>query len=766
MPLCAVAQPTGTISGVVIDAESDITLPSVNVVVQGTVRGAATDAEGHFSIRSLEPGGYTLEVRLVGYHQEAQEVRVAADDTVHVQFALVPRTVGLETLVVTARREATETGIRLRKAEIQKANPRDSGELLREMPGAGAIRRGPVGLDPVVRGLRETQVGVYVDGMRTFPAGPARMDSPLSHSGPSTLRSIEVVKGPYALVWGAGNMSAIRLETNGLWDGPHGPLHGQVQTGYDTNRDSYEVTATAGGEVDSWAYRLDGGWTRGRDYRSGRGTEVPADFLNRELRGKIGYRIDERSRLSVAGGYQYQDDVDYLGRLLNAVSFRSGRGRVRYEYEGGRGLLRSLVAQAYGYQTLHVMNNEGKPTFEAGTLPDGSVRPPLRVAVDAEIRTFGGRVAAELAPSDPMRLTLGADVYHAQRDATRPFFVVTPSGEEMVPPFYESDQVWPGVSIANAGLFAQATRLFGSVEASGTVRADVVWAGADKDRVTEVYLDIANVTREQLDQREVNLSGALMVNIPLSYIWSLSVGGGSVVRTADALERYADRFPANKAQTSSEFIGDPTLEPERSWQADVELEGRYPEMTFKLGGFVRRIENYITLEDAPGVEPMLPLPIFANGPFRYANGDATFYGGEASAAYRPLSPLTLSLGAGYLWGKNLKTDQPALGMSPLRADFGVRYEPTGRRFFVEGAVRAVAEQKRVATVLGEVPSDGYVTVDLKGGVELGHGASLQGGITNLTDADYVNHLNAKNPYTGLQVLEPGRIFFADLIYRF
>ena len=93
---------------------------------------------------------------------------------------------------------------------------------MQTMSGVNVVRRGPVGLDPVVRGLRETQVGVYVDGMRTFPADPARMDSPLSHTGPSTLQSVEVAKGPYALTWGGGQLSAIRAETNDLFGVPRG----------------------------------------------------------------------------------------------------------------------------------------------------------------------------------------------------------------------------------------------------------------------------------------------------------------------------------------------------------------------------------------------------------------------------------------------------------------------------------------------------------------------------------------------------------------
>jgi iron complex outermembrane receptor protein len=192
----------GAVAGVATNAETDRPLPGVSVVVEGTERGASAGPQGQFAIGGLDPGAYTVRARFVGYAPQSREVRVAAGDMARVQYALSPRAVGLEAVVVTARGETPGPSEQLRKAAIQEANPRDAGELLRKMPGTSAVRRGPVGLDPVVRGLRSGQVGVYVDGMRTMPAGPARMDSPLSHTGPSTMQSIEVAKGPYALTWG------------------------------------------------------------------------------------------------------------------------------------------------------------------------------------------------------------------------------------------------------------------------------------------------------------------------------------------------------------------------------------------------------------------------------------------------------------------------------------------------------------------------------------------------------------------------------------
>ena len=54
---------------------------------------------------------------------------------------------------------------------------------------------------------------MVVDGTRTFAAGPARMDSELSHIAPGNVDSVEVVTGAYALAEGAGAMGAILVRS-------------------------------------------------------------------------------------------------------------------------------------------------------------------------------------------------------------------------------------------------------------------------------------------------------------------------------------------------------------------------------------------------------------------------------------------------------------------------------------------------------------------------------------------------------------------------
>ncbi|MBN1997502.1 carboxypeptidase-like regulatory domain-containing protein, partial [candidate division KSB1 bacterium] len=73
---------TGKIAGKITDAETNEPLPGVNVIVEGTQTGAATDLQGNYQILNLPPRTYTLIVSMIGYtNQRIENVQVRIDLT-------------------------------------------------------------------------------------------------------------------------------------------------------------------------------------------------------------------------------------------------------------------------------------------------------------------------------------------------------------------------------------------------------------------------------------------------------------------------------------------------------------------------------------------------------------------------------------------------------------------------------------------------------------------------------------------------------------
>src|SRR2546422_8753479 len=89
-------QPTGTITGRVIDSLTRQPLAGVNVVVEGTGLGALTREDGTFSIVGVPAGTHTLRARRIGYRSVPVIVNVSEEATVSVTLALEKGAAGVD----------------------------------------------------------------------------------------------------------------------------------------------------------------------------------------------------------------------------------------------------------------------------------------------------------------------------------------------------------------------------------------------------------------------------------------------------------------------------------------------------------------------------------------------------------------------------------------------------------------------------------------------------------------------------------------------
>src|SRR6202171_3592984 len=106
--LCAAAslnprgahQPTGNITGQVIDSATRQPIAGVNVVVEGTRLGTITRDDGTFTIVGVPAGTHPVRARRIGYGSVPLVVSVSDGATVSVAFALEKRAAVLDQIVV------------------------------------------------------------------------------------------------------------------------------------------------------------------------------------------------------------------------------------------------------------------------------------------------------------------------------------------------------------------------------------------------------------------------------------------------------------------------------------------------------------------------------------------------------------------------------------------------------------------------------------------------------------------------------------------
>ena len=270
---------------------------------------------------------------------------------------------------------------------------------LRSAPNVQVLRRGGLNFEPVVQGLRETQLAMVVDGTRTFAAGPARMDSEPSHVEPGNVESVQVISGPYALTEGAGAMAAIlvrskRAATVGQWN-----FGGNTGTGWRSNgsgrsahtridlgRSNFGLGLRASGDL------LDDYSAGGRQ---GRSALVPSDAATHQFGASLRYSPFPDQELMADGFYDEQTGIDYPGRLLTAEHFLLRAWRASYRRANLEGAVSNLKFVAYVNRKSHRMSNRGKPT--AMDMPGRTPPFALDVSLPAESDTVGGEGRVELS---------------------------------------------------------------------------------------------------------------------------------------------------------------------------------------------------------------------------------------------------------------------------------------------------------------------------------------------------------------------------------
>jgi outer membrane receptor for ferrienterochelin and colicins len=106
--LSAGAQHTDAhIHGHVIDKATGDHLPYIVVMLKGTTIGVTTEHTGHYMIRNIPEGRFTIEVSAIGYKTQTREVNIAKGRSYEVNFTLEEDFVLIDGVIVSATRSET-----------------------------------------------------------------------------------------------------------------------------------------------------------------------------------------------------------------------------------------------------------------------------------------------------------------------------------------------------------------------------------------------------------------------------------------------------------------------------------------------------------------------------------------------------------------------------------------------------------------------------------------------------------------------------------
>lgn len=163
-----IAQTVGKIGGIAKDVSTKDFLPGVNVLIEGTLLGGASNANGEYYIINIPPGNYTVRATMIGYKTvRVTNVQVHIGLTTQVNLLMEPTVLEIEEeVVVTAERPLIQKDVTSKMAIISSDElinlPVESfQDVLATKAGFTTDADGNIH----VRGGRTGEIGYMVDGM-------------------------------------------------------------------------------------------------------------------------------------------------------------------------------------------------------------------------------------------------------------------------------------------------------------------------------------------------------------------------------------------------------------------------------------------------------------------------------------------------------------------------------------------------------------------------------------------------------------------------
>jgi iron complex outermembrane receptor protein/hemoglobin/transferrin/lactoferrin receptor protein len=590
----------GTVAGTVVDEEGE-PLPDVQVVDLTLQRGTTTDADGTYRIDSLPTGEHLLEFRFVGYRTVVREIEITAGETVTADATMQARVLQIDAVTVTGTARARSTLRAPQSVDVMGLQELESqrgaalGDLLRDnVRGVSSIQTGSQAGKPVLRGLSGNRIKLLKDGVaqefyqfgvRHFPTTNA-----------SEAERVEVVRGVSSILYGS---DALGGAINVISKPAPTASSGQVEASGSASTQYYTNNNERAGSIDLQVAQGNVGWRVGAERRvasnyhapeeptffetQNGGTfgdpkytdEVPfTNFAQWSAYGQVGVQGDFGS-LQLHGDY-WQNAHNFAlptgGPQGNANNPPDGVGQ---NLEHSNVLLKGTLTAGnlvlkprLSWQRSIRQSAPGSGDVTLATIRDNGGLGGFDYPLDLKTDIYTGRLELVHPPVGPLNGTIGVEVQHQDADTRGP--------AELQP----SARTW------NAGLFVFEDAEFDALTLSLGGRVDL--------RNVEAVPNQRTQDSDQLENTYTTFSGSAGANYALGNGMALATNLSTGFRAPSVFELYANGVHGGVAAFQE---GNPELDPERSYSADLSFRVRRDRVTAEVTGYVNAISNYIYLQN-------------------------------------------------------------------------------------------------------------------------------------------------------------------------
>ncbi|MFO7808281.1 TonB-dependent receptor domain-containing protein [Guyparkeria sp.] len=648
---------------------------------------------------------------------------------------------GLDTILITAPEPVLiDQPVTLTAEET--APRADLAEVLREISGVNAGRMSGHGLDPIIRGQREHQLNVLLDGAGIANACPNRMDPPTSFGNLAGYDAVEVRKGVTTLTRGPGGSGgSIELTRNTF----ERAAESGIQSRFGFAASNNGLTDQSSADVlmsNGHAYgRVIGQIANGENYEDGDGEPVPSSFKQRSGTIVGGYRVSDATGIEVSIDRNRMLDTRYAGAGMDSVYDEANIYRLDGRLGDLSGPVDSLRLEISRADVDHLMDN-----FSLRDLPDDK----NEMEAPAESHTTTARLALESNPGD-LELTYGLDFERVEQDA------LAQNAMSGMLAFRQ----WPDGQADQVGAFAEADWAIGDNDGLRlAARLDrfesEIDSSLDKSIATNMMVPAGIQQAARDDKSDTEVSALLRYDHSFSETLAGHVGISRTAVAPNLTQRYVLTGGLDK-------VGNPDLDPEIHHQIDAGLTWQTERQSAQATVFVDEVDDFI-LQDQGGING---LPDTSTS---YRNVDARLYGAELDLEQSVTDWLTAQGQVAYTRGRNTSDSRNLPQIPPLSGRVGLLAEHGDFSGGVDLRWADRATELDTASGLDTRETAGYGVVDLHAGYRISKNWQIRAGVENLFDKTYSEHVN--RAYSGAfgdptsRINEPGRTVWARLTATF
>jgi len=664
-----------------------------------------------------------------------------------------------DVIVVTARRDITRTEL-ISGDESPPMTP-DAAAMISRLPGAALIRNGGLSGQVQFRGAYGFRVGARVNGQAFHPGGPNLMDPPMHYAPPTLVETIEVSRGASPVAFGPSLIGGVdaRLKQVGFAEtANYQPQLDVTVIGRSADR-SHALGVLAGTASDT--VRVFGFYSteEGDELRSPDG-DIDNTFHEREVYGAgFGWQAGEstwdievrRQETGPTGNPPFAMDIDFVETdFLNL-----GYSRTIGETE---------VSVRVGYSDVdHGMNN-----FAWRPPPASMMRYRYNLTM-AETRTLE---FAFSTPFDKGDLTYGVDLDRAEMGAR----ITNPgNGAFHVDPL-------PGIDQERTGAYVSWRQSLAGGDIDLGIRVDRHESDTDAATTGTALPAGPVMLAMQFNQAERKWSDTTVDALARYWVttdsgtWRLSLARKT--RAPTHLERYGWLPIAASAGLAdgNNYVGTLDLDPETAWIAEAGVDLSGPRWWVRPTLFFHQVDDYIqgtSFDETPGtVDSMVEMVSMMNGdmtPLRFSNVDARMFGVDADFGYQLSAAWRVEGVLSVVRGERRDVSDDLYRISPDKLSLGLVYDRGDWTVTLEGI--AVDGQDHVSDTNSEQETGGYGLFNLYGSWQVSEQVDISGGIENLGDREYRDHLSGYNRVMnsdvnlGERLPGVGRNVFLRLSYR-